>query len=191
MKHRLRRKNLLFNPNTNARSGTFSEKKNIFKNSNNSNNNNSCLTQACPFLCVVLSVWWPASSPVQKLHSEGGSDLRHERMTVAIALAESTHHSSRGQTIARAGVWERDELHGHDPEPPHTPAGALQPLRRRARRSAAGPAVCRVRTARATSAAHRGPDRRRRSLVTDARCSCAADGGTAAAMRLCLLPSRL
>ena len=31
--------------------------------------------------------------------------LRHERMTVAMALAERTHHSSRGQTIARAGVW--------------------------------------------------------------------------------------
>ena len=34
--------------------------------------------------------------------------LRHERMTVAMALAESTHHSSRGQTIARAGVWWRE-----------------------------------------------------------------------------------
>ena len=31
--------------------------------------------------------------------------LRHERMTVAMALAESTHHFSRGQTIARAGMW--------------------------------------------------------------------------------------
>ena len=31
--------------------------------------------------------------------------LRHERMTVAMALAESTHHSSRGQKTARAGVW--------------------------------------------------------------------------------------
>ena len=36
------------------------------------------------------------------------SMLRHERMTVAMALAESTHHSSRGQTIARAGVWGRE-----------------------------------------------------------------------------------
>ena len=34
--------------------------------------------------------------------------LRHECMTVAMALAESTHHSSRGQRIARAGVWERE-----------------------------------------------------------------------------------
>ena len=29
-------------------------------------------------------------------------------MTVAMALAERTHHSSRGQTIARAGVWGRE-----------------------------------------------------------------------------------
>ena len=31
--------------------------------------------------------------------------LRHERMSVAMALAESTHHTSRGQKNARAGVW--------------------------------------------------------------------------------------
>ena len=65
--------------------------------------------------------------------------LRHERMTVAMALAERTHHSTRGQTIARAGVWGRELNFAAmicDP-PPHTPAGALQPLRGRARRSAA------------------------------------------------------
>ena len=91
----------------------------------------------------------------------------------------------------------RDELNGHDPGPPHTPAGALQLLRRRARRGAAGPAVCRVRTARAGSAAHRGQDRRRLSWVTDGQCSCAAEVGTAggcAPVRRCacaLLSSRL
>ena len=31
-------------------------------------------------------------------------------MTVAMALAESTHHSSRGQKIARAGVWGHESL---------------------------------------------------------------------------------
>ena len=36
--------------------------------------------------------------------------LRHERMTVAMALAEKLHHSTRGQRMARAG--EEDlELH--------------------------------------------------------------------------------
>ena len=38
------------------------------------------------------------------------SIVRHERMTVAMALAEKLHHSSRGQRMARAG--EEDlELH--------------------------------------------------------------------------------
>ena len=37
--------------------------------------------------------------------------LRHERMTVAMALVERTHHSSRGQTIARVGVWGREMNH--------------------------------------------------------------------------------
>ena len=34
--------------------------------------------------------------------------LRHERMTVAMAPAERTHHSSRGQKVARTGVWGRE-----------------------------------------------------------------------------------
>ena len=38
--------------------------------------------------------------------------LRHERQTVAMALAEKLHHSSRGQKLARAGGGARDELHG-------------------------------------------------------------------------------
>ena len=38
--------------------------------------------------------------------------LRHERMTVAMALAEVTHHSApRGQKTARAREEERDELY--------------------------------------------------------------------------------
>ena len=83
--------------------------------------------------------------------------LRHERMTVAMALAERKHHSSRGQTIARAGML-RVEQNGHDPETPHTPAGALQPLRRRARRVAARQDRYPVRAAGAGSAAHRAAD---------------------------------
>ena len=60
--------------------------------------------------------------------------LRHERMTVAMALAEFSHHSSRRQRMARAGVWGHEQNYtAKIPEAPHTPAGALQP-RRRARR---------------------------------------------------------
>ena len=40
--------------------------------------------------------------------------LRYARMSVAMALAESTHHSApRGQKMARAGEGARDELHGY------------------------------------------------------------------------------
>ena len=45
---------------------------------------------------------------------------------------------TRTEECQDRGVGVRDELYGHDPEPLHTPAGALQPLRRRARRDAAG-----------------------------------------------------
>ena len=43
--------------------------------------------------------------------------LRHERLSVAMALAEMSHHTApRGQKMARAGGGARDELHGHAPD---------------------------------------------------------------------------
>ena len=45
--------------------------------------------------------------------------LKHERMTVAMALAEASHHTApRRQRTARARGWVRDEVHGHVPEAP-------------------------------------------------------------------------
>ena len=45
--------------------------------------------------------------------------LKHERMTVAMALAEASHHTApRGQRTARAGGWVRVELYGHVSEAP-------------------------------------------------------------------------
>ena len=45
--------------------------------------------------------------------------LRFARRSVAMALAESTHHSApRGQKMARAGGEARGALHGHDREAP-------------------------------------------------------------------------
>ena len=45
--------------------------------------------------------------------------LRHERLSVAMALAEFTHHAApRGQTMARAGGWVRGAQHGEVPEAP-------------------------------------------------------------------------
>ena len=51
-------------------------------------------------------------------------------MTVAIALAERTHHSSRGQTIARAGVLGREMIYTatiRDPTHLHPPTHTPQP----------------------------------------------------------------
>ena len=41
---------------------------------------------------------------------------RHERMTVAMALAECMHHSAQRPEKARAGGRVREELHGEAPE---------------------------------------------------------------------------
>ena len=46
------------------------------------------------------------------------SMLRHEPMSVAMALAESTHQSAQRQKTARAGGEARVVLHGHVPEAP-------------------------------------------------------------------------
>ena len=51
--------------------------------------------------------------------------LRHERMTVAMALAERTHHSSRGQTIARAGEWGHELNYTATIRDPPTPQPEL------------------------------------------------------------------
>ena len=42
--------------------------------------------------------------------------LRHERLSVAVALAETQHHTSRCQKTARAGGGVRDAVHGEVPE---------------------------------------------------------------------------
>ena len=45
--------------------------------------------------------------------------LRHERQSIAMALAELTHHTApRGQRMARAGRWVGEALHGDVPEQP-------------------------------------------------------------------------
>ena len=49
--------------------------------------------------------------------------LKYARMSVAMALSEYKHHTSRGQRLDRAGGWERAALHGHVPEHP-TPQAA-------------------------------------------------------------------
>ena len=68
---------------------------------------------------------------------------RHERMTVAMALTEMTHHTApRGPKMARAGEGRYETQYTAEiretplPPRPPPPAGALQFVRRRARREA-------------------------------------------------------
>ena len=51
--------------------------------------------------------------------------LRPERMTVAMALAESTHHTSRGQKYASAGVWGHEQHYTAKFRKPPTPQPEL------------------------------------------------------------------
>ena len=53
------------------------------------------------------------------------SMLRHERMTVAMALAEFLHRSSRGQRMARAGVWGHEQNYTAKVRKPSTPQPEL------------------------------------------------------------------
>ena len=106
---------------------------------------------------------------------------RHEQLMLQVALAAALHDSRdvgpvtydalRSQTTARAGEWGREMNFTatiRDP-PSRSPAGALQPLRRRARRWAAGQDRYPVPATGAGSAAHRAADRRRSPFGADSR----------------------
>ena len=108
--------------------------------------------------------------------------LRHERLSVAMALAECQHHAApRGQSMARAG-GEESEM--------NTATGQKTPLPRAASTVhfdlfdegdvlAARPTpLVEVRATAGGSAAHRGVHRRCCAHGTDPRCACAAFGGT-------------
>ena len=63
--------------------------------------------------------------------------LGHERLSVAVALSELKHHTSRGQRKDRAGGWYETHYTAMFRENP-LPAGALQLVPRRARRPCLG-----------------------------------------------------
>ena len=109
-------------------------------NHNHHNHHNQAYDSSTRFLlCVTVMFQNPADGfrADRALGSSGSAKrrrerrlramLRHERQTVAMALAEKLHHSSRGQKLARAGGRARDELHGCAPEdapPPGTDSAA-------------------------------------------------------------------
>ena len=69
--------------------------------------------------------WRPLAGGVAQRRRERRlrSMLRHERMSVAMALAEFTHHTSRGQKMARSGEGDL-EMHYTATFPTHPPQKA-------------------------------------------------------------------
>ena len=72
---------------------------------------------------LVIVRWTLAGSPRVLLSAEEATTARCLEAR-AVALAEFTHHSSRGQRMARAGRWVRDEVHSEFRRhpPPKSPA---------------------------------------------------------------------
>ena len=92
------------------------------------------LRQVVPFVLVIFAVPlscrpWMALATRREPRCGGDSDgSAHgcdERMTVAMALAESTHHTSRGQKCARAGVWGHELNYTAKIRKPPTPQPEL------------------------------------------------------------------
>ena len=102
----------------------------------------------------------------------------------------TTPHEDRGRPGPGGG--ERDEVHGQVPDDSSSPAGALQSVRRRARRRAACQPGTAAGAAGADPAAHRGAACRNSSHGADPRRSCAADTGLAARRaRLTTVPEQV
>ena len=102
--------------------------------------------------------------------------LRHERLSVAMALSEKKHHTSRGQRKDRAGVWVRDVLHGQVPGAP-TPEPELFQLYEEEPGNSRPPCLGEPRGATGEGpAVHRRAARRRRTYGADSGHSWVAGG---------------
>ena len=93
------------------------------------------------------------------------SFLRHERMAVALALAECQHHSAQRPKMARAGREVRVELHGEVREAPLPLGGSQPPCLGEPWGVTGGDAAARL-----------GAHGRYLPLRADSRCSCAQTG---------------
>ena len=75
--------------------------------------------------CFVPSCWRQLELPTRREPRGGGKRrlrqwLRHERLNVAMALAENNHHTDDGKG---RGGGSRDALHGHVPDASPSPGG--------------------------------------------------------------------
>ena len=120
--------------------------------------------RAFSFVCVTCMMdpgGQPSRSAAQRRRERRlRSMLRHERMSVAMALADKLHHPSRGQRMARAGE-EESELHYTAKVRKTPPPSRCSSACTKKNLAGGGLPAWQSRwdgTARATPAAHRGAD---------------------------------
>ena len=106
-----------------------------YKNNNNNSNNTSLHSNVSLSRCDLFNVNF-MSAAKGAAHAGAARRRRHRaylkyvRMSVALALSEYKHHTSRGHMVDRAGVGyeKHNTLHGYVPEQPPTPSSPPPPL---------------------------------------------------------------
>ena len=81
---------------------------------------------SCAFMMSTNVGFDTATAAARRRQRRLRSWLRHERMTVAMTLAEKLHHTSRGQKFARVGEEVVHDAHDA-PREPKTPPPGVRP----------------------------------------------------------------
>ena len=102
----------------------------VFQNNHNNHNNQVVHPKRAHFsVCVTCCEMDPCGQPTSAAQRRRGrrlcAALRHERQSIAMALAGFSHNSSRGQRMASAGVWEHELKYTATIRDPPTPQPEL------------------------------------------------------------------
>ena len=102
----------------------------VFQNNHNNHNNQVVHPKRAHFsVCVTCCEMDPSGQPTSAAQRRRGrrlcAALRHERQSIAMALAGFSHNSSRGQRMASAGVWEHELKYTATIRDPPTPQPEL------------------------------------------------------------------
>ena len=87
---------------------------------------------SCAFMMSTNNGVHTATAAARRRQRRLRSWLRHERMTVAMTLAEKLHHTSRGQKLARVGEEVVHDAHDAPRGPMTPPPGERHPAGARA-----------------------------------------------------------
>ena len=148
------------------------------------NNNKLFSRKVAPFLCAnsensfkLLTMAGVDSAAARRRQRRLGQFVRLERLSVAMVLAESQHHTSRGQKVARAGEEGHEEHDAFRRQRPPPPQASFRLFDEEDSELGARPgSVTDPVPQGQVGAAHRGAQDRGVPVRSDPRCSCAADG---------------